>query len=92
MGTPDDVRVPCPACGAIEYFQSKGGECAMLTYNLADAPNDVLSNVNRHSPYRCRSCGTWFAVDEENRSPIAAEKPPENSTWGRNINWWYSRE
>jgi predicted RNA-binding Zn-ribbon protein involved in translation (DUF1610 family) len=66
MGTPDSIKVPCPNCGKIEYFQSKGGEKLMANYTLKNAPKDVLSNINRHSPYKCK-CGTWFYVNEDSR-------------------------
>ena len=69
MGCPDTVEVPCPECGAISYFQSKGGLSCSLNYVLKDAPSDVMSNVNRHSPYKC-DCGVWFAVDEVKRIAI----------------------
>jgi len=62
MGMFDTVRVPCPKCKAIEYFQSKGGSCDLIEYDLHDAPLDVLSNVNRHAPYTCRKCRTLFKV------------------------------
>jgi len=61
MGCFDSVMVPCPACGEINEFQSKGGECRLSTYTLDDAPADVLSDVNRHR-VECRSCQTAYRV------------------------------
>ena len=61
MGMFDTVMVPCPKCGKRAEFQSKGGDCRLDVYDLETAPSDVLSNVNRHSPYTCE-CGTVFAV------------------------------
>lgn len=63
MGVFDSVMVPCPECGLKEEFQSKGSEdrCCR-TFELKDAPLDVLSDVNRHAPYKCSNCGTWFQV------------------------------
>jgi hypothetical protein len=62
MGCYDIVRVPCPTCGEVEYFQSKGGSCTLTDYYLDDAPADVMMDVNRHSPHTCRKCGTLFRV------------------------------
>jgi len=62
MGCYDIIRVPCPTCQEVEDFQSKGGPCSLYTYDLDDAPADVLMDVNRHSPYTCRRCGTQFQV------------------------------
>lgn len=33
------------------------------TYELDDAPLDVLSDVNRHSPHICEKCGLEFSAD-----------------------------
>lgn len=63
MGMFDEVRVPCPTCGKTAYFQSKGGDCLLVTYELHKAPDNVLSNINRHSPYICEACRTPFKVE-----------------------------
>jgi hypothetical protein len=61
MGMYDIVSVRCPACGRENYFQSKGGECSLATYRLEDAPEDVLSDVNRHV-HLCDGCGLDIAI------------------------------
>jgi len=61
MGMFDTVLVKCPKCGGLNAFQSKGGECLLLTYTLDNAPPDVLSDINRHSPYTCL-CGVELEV------------------------------
>lgn len=61
MGLYDTVIVPCPTCGKEGEFQSKSGVCSLRTYKLADAPADVLLDVNRHAPYAC-GCGTEYEV------------------------------
>ncbi len=61
MGCFDTVMVPCPKCGKMAEFQSKGGDCAMRVYGLNDAPADVLQDVNRHGAHVCR-CGVVFKV------------------------------
>ena len=63
MGAFDSVSVPCPKCGIEQWFQSKGSENAALReFNIYDCPADVMSDINRHSPYRCAECGTSYAV------------------------------
>lgn len=62
MGCYDTVRVPCPKCGEVEYFQSKSGECILSEYDMLDCPPEILADVNRHSPYDCQKCGTMFKV------------------------------
>lgn len=34
----------------------------MGIYRLHSAPPDVLSDVNRHAPFECESCGEVFGV------------------------------
>jgi predicted RNA-binding Zn-ribbon protein involved in translation (DUF1610 family) len=58
----DTVRVPCPMCGLKHSAQSKGVDCSMSEYEIDTAPSDVLSDVNRHAPFRCVKCGTLFEV------------------------------
>ena len=62
MGCYDTIEVPCPECGKIEYFQSKSGERMMENYTLENVPDDVLDDINRHAPYKCRECDTTFCV------------------------------
>lgn len=65
MGVYDTVLVPCPKCGEVEQFQSKSGECLLDEYTLEECPEDILLDVNRHSPYTCEKCNTAFAVSIE---------------------------
>lgn len=65
MGCFDTVIVPCPVCGTKSEFQSKSGLCLLATYELADAPADVLEDVNRHAPNTCEKCGTQYGVKVE---------------------------
>lgn len=69
MGCYDTVIVPCPACGERVEFQSKSGPCTLEVFELTDAPDDVLLNVNRHSPHTCPKCKTKFMVQVANRAP-----------------------
>lgn len=80
MGCFDYVIVKCPKCGTEEYFQSKGGLCACLEYKLATCPDDVLEDVNRHSPYECVKCGTHFLVDTDTRTVIVSLLSKESIT------------
>jgi hypothetical protein len=86
MGTYDEVSVPCPECGRPTLFQSKGGECSQRRFELFDVPDDVLANVNRHAPYQCEQCMTWFAVHEASRTALRTQTPPPNYSF---INGWY---
>ena len=67
----DSVMVKCPICGQENEFQSKSGECFLEVYTLENCPDDVMVNVNRHSPIECR-CGTLYEVDIENRKAIVS--------------------
>jgi len=62
MGLYDTVLVPCPACGENYPAQTKSGPCELAEYALADAPFEVLLDVNRHAPFRCGMCDTQFHV------------------------------
>ena len=73
MGCYDMVMVPCPKCGIEEQFQSKGGDCLLQEYSLADCPEDVLADVNRHAPATCGKCGTMFKVADVDGKPRAVE-------------------
>ncbi len=64
MGVYDIVVVACPRCGEESEFQSKGGACLMRTFQLDNAPYDVLTDVNRHGAERC-GCGCVFYVGLE---------------------------
>jgi len=62
MGMYDTIMAACPRCGTKNEFQSKGGDCSLTTYELHEAPADVLSDANRH-PMRCRDCGTGYKIN-----------------------------
>ena len=62
MGGFDTVEIRCPSCGKVKEVQSKGGECYGAKYKLAEAPANVLSDVNRHAPFECEKCGNVFEV------------------------------
>ena len=65
----DSVMVNCPKCGQGNEFQSKSGECLLEVYTLENCPNEVLANVNRHSPCKCE-CGFKYEVDLSNRKAV----------------------
>jgi len=69
MGMFDSVWVKCPKCNEENEFQSKSGDCLLSDYSLENCPNDVLQDVNRHSPYECE-CGCKYSVDIKNRKVI----------------------
>jgi hypothetical protein len=68
MGCYDTVVVPCPKCGEEYFAQSKGGYCLLYEYPLDKAPDDVLSDVNRHAPFTCYKCRTKFEVKDERKT------------------------
>ena len=69
MGMYDSVMVNCPNCKEEHEFQSKSGDCYLGSYTLENVPDDVLLDINRHSPYAC-SCGTNFAVDIQTKKAV----------------------
>jgi hypothetical protein len=62
MGMYDTVMVPCPKCHLKVEAQSKGGLCNLDVFEFGYAPEDVMSDVNRHAPFTCGNCGTAFKV------------------------------
>jgi DNA-directed RNA polymerase subunit RPC12/RpoP len=62
VGCFDTVMVPCPSCGEKYQAQSKSGPCKLVTYELTEAPGDVLDDVNRHAPFTCEKCHATFDV------------------------------
>lgn len=79
MGVYDTVIVPCPKCGRKEYFQTKSGACVLKTYTLAEAPEDVMIDANRHSPHRCIRCQAWFEVDEATKTVVETSCRPRKT-------------
>jgi hypothetical protein len=69
MGLFDIVEVPCPLCGKKEDFTSKSGDCFIDVVSLENCPDDILADVNRHSPYTCK-CGEVFEVDLSTRKSV----------------------
>lgn len=65
----DSVIVKCPKCEAEHEFQSKSGDCFLNVFTLEDCPDDVMVNVNRHSPYKC-DCGVSIEVDIARRKAV----------------------
>ena len=62
MGMFDTIWAKCPKCGEDLGFQTKSGDCILANYELGEAPDDVMANVNRHSPLEC-DCGCKYEVD-----------------------------
>jgi hypothetical protein len=91
MGMYDSVIVKCPKCDEQHEFQSKGGECSLDVYTLEDCPNDVMSDINRHSPYKC-DCGVSFSVDILTRKAVIdySELPMSNKTQ-TSVDWFFDK-
>lgn len=81
MGCYDTVMVPCPTCGNREPFQSKSGECLLENYNLEEAPDHVLGDVNRHAPYDCQKCGALFYVKRTGATPALWTEKTDLDDW-----------
>lgn len=62
MGVYDTVLVKCPSCGAEMQFQTKSGPCTLGEYLLHTAPEDVMNDVNRHSPMECHGCNRFWEI------------------------------
>ena len=69
MGVYDTVWVKCPKCGEENGFQSKSGDCSLRDFDLDNCPEDVMYNINRHSPMEC-DCGCKYQVNENTREVI----------------------
>ena len=74
MGVFDSVIVKCE-CGERLEFQTKSGPCECVNYDLSTAPDDVMEDVNRHSPQHC-ACGNWLEIDIPTRKVVVVP-PPE---------------
>jgi len=64
MGLYDSIMVPCPKCGYRNEFQTKSGPCLLNTYQIEDAPDDAMLDVNRHAPTKCHVCDTMYSAPE----------------------------
>lgn len=73
MGMFDSIWVACPKCGEEIEFQSKSGDCSLKHYTLQDCPDDVMININRHSPQKCK-CGALLEIDIKNRKVVLLMK------------------
>lgn len=76
MGMFDSVIAKCE-CGERLEFQSKSGPCECSIYELGHAPDDVMVDVNRHSPQHC-VCGNWLRIDID-ACKVVIVVPPEPS-------------
>lgn len=60
MGCFDSVLFDCPKpeCSGQVEFQSKGGDCAMISYDRNYVPLGVAADLRDSE---CRDCGTKFS-------------------------------
>jgi hypothetical protein len=61
MGMYDNVRVPCPACGALMIGQSKGGDCFLREIPVHEAPACVLADMDGDT-LTCHACGAAWTL------------------------------
>jgi hypothetical protein len=72
MGMFDTIHLPCPCCEKKVPVQAKSGLCALVEYELEEAPVDVLVAVVGREPFKCESCGTSFIVDVKVKASTVA--------------------
>jgi hypothetical protein len=60
MGMFDTVIIECPGCSAIVNCQTKSGGCCLDTYELDNAPMEVMAGLLGHNTYY--ECGATFNV------------------------------
>jgi transcription elongation factor Elf1 len=73
MGKYDSVWIMCPKCNHENEFQSKSGDCDLTHYSIENAPDNVLININRHSPIECDECGCKYKLEITTKSTIVVE-------------------
>ena len=56
MGCYNEIVIPCPKCGHINYFQSKGGDCSLSIYSIQDAPIEDIAYLVDDSSLFCDNC------------------------------------
>jgi len=61
MGMFDEVKVPCPKCGEINYVQSKAGPCSLGSYEADRVPTMIAWDLDG-TLVGC-SCGYTFQLD-----------------------------
>lgn len=61
MGMYDTVIVGCPKCGTPHDLQTKTGDCTLSTYDIYNAPPEVLAGIAGEEVL-CENCGTLFMV------------------------------
>lgn len=61
MGCFDTVHILCPRCNTHIKLQSKGGECELENYDLANAPLDVLCGL-MDEDFFCDNCNLRLKI------------------------------
>lgn len=75
MGMFDDIVIPCPHCGKGTLEQTKGGDCTLAHYQLADAPLDAVRGLD--DVMYCAHCEGTFTVavyETEDEEKIVVSK------------------
>lgn len=71
MGLYDSLYVGCLKCGSTMELQSKAGDCSLSCYSLADAPTEILIDLNGNDIY-CEECGFRQTLLVEPRAVLIA--------------------
>ena len=61
MGLYDEVDIACPKCSRINYMQSKAGDCDLKTYNIRNAPPEILTSLAKNT-FVCYECGSTVGI------------------------------
>ena len=79
--TPHQIAVPCPKCQTKNWFLvESAGDSSGESYDISNAPMDVLEGINKNGPVTCGQCQTEYAVKltlEMTITSTEAPKPPE---------------
>lgn len=67
MGLFDSVFVKCPKCGSDVEFQSKAGNCTLKSFNAAQVPAAIASDLAGDTS-ECE-CGAVFSIHTVNPVP-----------------------
>lgn len=55
MGMFDTITFKCPACGRVNDFQTKSGDCDLSTYSTKSVPVDIAKAIDGRTVF-CSHC------------------------------------
>jgi len=66
MGLYDTIIFNCPNCEEEIEAQSKSGDCCLGSYSHLEVPVDVSLDANRHAPFECPKCHSFWKFQGTN--------------------------